>query len=60
MPVYEYKCLKCNHKQEKLVRGKESLVRCEKCGGRAQKIMSVPYLNNYPIKAVRLNGEEIR
>jgi putative FmdB family regulatory protein len=32
MPIFEYKCEKCNTKFEKLVNSSEAEVRCEKCG----------------------------
>jgi len=36
MPIFEYKCLKCGYKFEKLVFGKEK-IRCPKCGSKKIK-----------------------
>jgi len=32
VPIYEYKCKKCNHEYEALVRGGADAVECSKCG----------------------------
>lgn len=43
MPIYEYQCLECGEKFEKLVRSMSSLARveCPKCGGqKIQKLLS--------------------
>jgi putative FmdB family regulatory protein len=32
MPIFEYKCEKCNTKFEKLVNSNKTEVNCEKCG----------------------------
>lgn len=36
MPIYEYRCLECEERFEKLVRSMNSVpeVKCPKCGGR--------------------------
>jgi putative FmdB family regulatory protein len=39
MPLYEYNCLRCGEKFEKLVSYQEK-VKCEKCGGGVKKLMS--------------------
>ena len=44
MPIYEYQCLECGEKFEKLVRSTNSPVKieCPKCGGRkVEKLLSV-------------------
>jgi len=35
-------------------------VRCPTCGGTTKKLMSNFVFANYPVKSVKLNGEEIR
>jgi len=43
MPVYEYQCLECGEKFEKLVRSMNSPqeIECPKCGGRkVEKLLS--------------------
>lgn len=44
MPVYEYKCGKCGHIFEKLVlqEKEEEELRCPKCKGKVERVMSVP------------------
>jgi len=39
MPIYEYKCCKCDGTFEKLVFGKEE-VACPACGGQVERLMS--------------------
>jgi putative FmdB family regulatory protein len=39
MPIYEYRCTKCEDVFEKLVFGKDEVV-CPKCGGQVDKLMS--------------------
>ena len=44
MPVYEYQCLECGEKFDKLVRSMSSSpeIECPKCGGRkVKKLLSV-------------------
>jgi len=44
MPIYEYQCLKCGEKFEKLVRLSTSIseIECPKCSGRkVEKLISV-------------------
>jgi putative FmdB family regulatory protein len=40
MPIYEYRCGKCGHEFEELVRGSEKELKCAKCGagGAARKM----------------------
>jgi putative FmdB family regulatory protein len=43
MPIYEYQCLECGERFEKLVRSTSSLAgtECPKCGGRkVEKLLS--------------------
>ncbi len=39
MPLYEFKCMACGKKFEKLVFHEEE-VRCQECGGGVQKLIS--------------------
>lgn len=39
MPIFEYKCPKCNIEFEKLVFGKDE-VTCPQCGSEVEKMMS--------------------
>ncbi len=39
MPIYEYRCGKCEVEFEKLVFGKDEVM-CPNCGGQVQKMMS--------------------
>lgn len=43
MPLYEYKCVKCGHRFEKIesVTASETK-KCPKCGARAQRMASAP------------------
>ncbi len=44
MPIYEYRCQKCGHQFEKLVRSSTSLddLKCPRCGERyLERLMSV-------------------
>lgn len=41
MPIYEFKCLKCNEEFEELVFSDEDEVKCEACGDtKVEKLMS--------------------
>jgi len=41
MPIYEYKCLQCDHQFEKLQKFSDSLIsNCPKCGGPVRKLVS--------------------
>jgi len=51
MPIYEYRCLKCESIQEVLVgvENREETPSCPSCGGTAfQKIMSAPHSRMSP------------
>lgn len=40
MPTYEYKCMKCGHRFEKLQGMKEKpLKKCPQCGGRIKRLI---------------------
>lgn len=41
MPLYEYKCKKCNYEFEELVNSINEIVTCKKCGGEVEMQMSV-------------------
>lgn len=42
MPIFEYKCLKCGHIQEKYMKNSNTrVVHCPKCENRADRIPSV-------------------
>ena len=48
MPIYEYKCEKCEHVFEMLVGSSEnqSKIHCEKCGSsKLKKLISAPYVS---------------
>jgi len=60
MPIYEFHCKTCGKDFEVRTSIMErDFVRCS-CGEKAILKMSVPHFNNYPVKAVRVNGEEVR
>ncbi|MBU4276177.1 MAG: zinc ribbon domain-containing protein [Proteobacteria bacterium] len=41
MPIYEYKCKKCDHDYEALVMGSADAVECPKCGSKKkERLMS--------------------
>ncbi|MBU1156859.1 MAG: zinc ribbon domain-containing protein [Proteobacteria bacterium] len=41
MPIYEYKCKKCDHEYEALVMGSADAVECPKCGSKKkERLMS--------------------
>jgi putative FmdB family regulatory protein len=43
MPIYEFRCKKCNEHIEVLQRLSDKLPsKCRKCGGRLEKLMSAP------------------
>lgn len=41
MPIYEYICLSCHHKFERLLEKDWGDLPCEKCGSQATKVMSL-------------------
>ena len=50
MPIYEYRCKKCNNQIEVLQRlNDKAPARCKKCGGRLEKMISSP--------AIQFKGE---
>ncbi len=61
MPLYEFECLQCQHTfEERHSVNSKVRVRCPECGYVARRKISLPFFNSYPVKAVRLNGKEIR
>lgn len=43
MPLYEYKCIKCGHKFEKIESVSASETKkCPKCGARAERVLNAP------------------
>lgn len=43
MPLYEYECRKCNAHTEVIQKMTDKpLVKCRKCGGRLEKLLSAP------------------
>lgn len=43
MPIYEYQCKKCSAHMEVLQKFSDKpLVKCRKCGGRLEKLLSAP------------------
>ena len=43
MPIYEYQCLKCGHRFEKMQRLSDPPVKkCPECGGKVQQLISSP------------------
>lgn len=43
MPIYEYQCKKCNAHTEVMQKlSDKPLMKCRKCGGRLEKLLSAP------------------
>ena len=43
MPIYEYECRKCSAHMEAMQKlSDKPLVKCRKCGGRLEKLLSAP------------------
>ena len=43
MPLYEYKCKKCQHRFEKIQKFSDPLVKkCPDCGGSVEQVLSAP------------------
>lgn len=43
MPLYEYRCRKCNAASEKIQKFSDPpLTTCEKCGGKLERLLSAP------------------
>jgi putative FmdB family regulatory protein len=43
LPLYEYKCVKCGHRFEKIESvGAPETKRCPKCGGKAERLLAAP------------------
>lgn len=60
MPLYEYQCNKCGHKFEKLMAYQyRDEVYCPECGAKATVKLSSYHVRMFPIKSVKLNGNDI-
>lgn len=45
MPIYEYECIKCKKKSERLQgfdEPEKKTIKCKSCGAQAKKIPSIP------------------
>lgn len=43
MPLYEYQCLKCQHRFEKIQKFSDpEIKKCPECGGKVEKLLSAP------------------
>ena len=40
MPFYDFKCDQCGHEEEKLVRSKDTKVKCPKCDTLMKRLIS--------------------
>lgn len=62
MPLYEYECLKCGDRYERIQKFSDPpLTECEKCGGQLERLVSAPtiqfkgsgwYVSDYAKKSV--------
>ena len=67
MPLYEYKCVKCGHRFEKIESVSASTTkRCPKCGAKAERMLAAPaiqfkgsgwYVTDYAGKSPAPSGE---
>jgi putative FmdB family regulatory protein len=67
LPLYEYKCVKCGHRFEKIEGVSASTVKkCPKCGAKAERMASAPaiqfkgsgwYVTDYAGKNAGKSGE---
>lgn len=67
MPLYEYKCMKCGHRFEKIENLSASEVKkCPECGGRAERQLAAPaiqfkgtgwYVTDYAAKSPASTSE---
>jgi len=61
LPLYEYRCLKCGTRVEKIRKFSDPpFTKCENCGGKLERLLSSPafkfkgagwYVNDYPSKS---------
>ena len=68
MPLYEYRCLKCGYRFEKLQKFSDEILReCDKCHGKLEKLLSPPaivfkgtgwYVTDYSQKGNRNSSKE--
>ena len=47
MPIYEFKCSKCNHKFDDLVKQGVTEMDCPKCGNKSCKEITAPKLGGF-------------
>jgi len=47
MPIYEYRCLFCGNKFEKVVEYKNRIYPCPKCGGETKRLISTGVIDQY-------------
>lgn len=69
MPLYEYRCLKCGTKIEKIRKFSDPpLTKCEECGGKLERLLSSPafkfkgtgwYITDYAGKSSPGEAEKI-
>ena len=67
MPLYEYRCTKCNHVFEKIQKFSDPHVKnCPKCGAKVEQVISAPavqfkgagwYVNDYAKKSSGNGGK---
>ncbi len=68
MPLYEYRCIKCGYRYEKIQKfGAEPEIVCSKCGGELERPLTAPalqfkgagwYVNDYAPKAASGSTEK--
>ncbi len=68
MPLYEYKCVKCGHRFEKIESVSASETKkCPKCGGKAERQIAAPaiqfkgsgwYVTDYAGKSAQSNSRD--
>ena len=68
MPLYEYKCVKCGHRFEKIESHSASAVKkCPKCGAKAERMIGAPaiqfkgtgwYVTDYAGKKPSSSGKD--
>ena len=44
MPLFDFKCCKCNEITERLIHSDIKTIFCERCGGLMEKILSMPQI----------------
>jgi putative FmdB family regulatory protein len=60
MPIYEYKCGKCAHEFELLVRG-TMVPKCEKCGSdQVERLLSLPSIKSETTRGLAMKAARRR